>query len=99
MAVAWAEMAAAAASRLKFWPENLKKTIITLQALRFKLNCLNQTCLSLKSIMQLTKTIFPDSVIFIEKKRVENRVWRKSAFCGEKVKNAGEKKMHHVICS
>jgi hypothetical protein len=42
--------------------------------------------------MQLTKTIFPDSVIFIEKKRVENRLWRKSAFCGEKVKNAGEKK-------
>jgi hypothetical protein len=47
--------------------------------------------------MQLTKTIFPDSVIFIEKKRVENGVWRKSAFCGEKVKNAGEKKIHHII--
>jgi hypothetical protein len=41
--------------------------------------------------MQFTKTIFLDSVIFIEKKRVENRLWRKSAFCGEKVKNAGEK--------
>jgi hypothetical protein len=61
----------------KIWPENSKKTIITLQALRFKLNCLNQTYISLKSIMQLTKTIFPDSAIFIAKKRVENRFWRK----------------------
>ena len=61
-----------------------KKTIITLQALRFKLNCLNQTCISLKSIMQLTKTIFPDSAIFIEKKRVENRLWRKSEFSWRK---------------
>ncbi len=41
--------------------------------------------------MQLTETIFSDSTIFIEKKRVENRLWRKSAFCGEKGKNAGEK--------
>jgi hypothetical protein len=30
--------------------------------------------------MQLTKTIFPNSAIFIEKKRVENRLWRKSEF-------------------
>ena len=59
------------------------------------LNTLNQTCTSLKSIIQLTKTIFPDSVVFIEKKRVENWLWRKSAFCGEKVKNAGEKKKIH----
>jgi hypothetical protein len=42
--------------------------------------------------MQLTKTIFHDSATFIVKKKVENRLWRKSAFCGEKVKNAGEKK-------
>jgi hypothetical protein len=49
--------------------------------------------------MQLTKTIFLDSPIFIEKKRVENRLWRnlprKSSFCGEKVKNAGERKLIH----
>jgi hypothetical protein len=55
----------------KIWPENFKKTIITLLALRFKLNSLNQTCVSLKSRMQLAKTIFPDSATFIEKKRVE----------------------------
>ena len=42
--------------------------------------------------MQLTKTVFLDSVTFIEKKKVENWLWRKSALCGEKVKNAGEKK-------
>jgi hypothetical protein len=42
--------------------------------------------------MQLTKSFFSDSVIFIDKKKVENLLWRKSAFCGEKVKNAGEKK-------
>jgi hypothetical protein len=47
--------------------------------------------------MQLNKTIFSDSTIFIEKKRVENRLWRKSAFCGEKVENAGEKKIHHQL--
>jgi hypothetical protein len=41
--------------------------------------------------MQLTKTSFLDSATFLEKKRVENRLWRKSAFCGEKVKNAGGK--------
>jgi hypothetical protein len=55
-----------------------------LQALRFKLNCLNQTCISLKSITQFTRTIFPDSAIFIEKKRVENRLWRKSEFLWRK---------------
>jgi hypothetical protein len=68
----------------KIWPENLKKPIITLQVLRFKLKCLNQTCLSLKSIMQLTMTISPDSASFIEKKRVENRLWRKSDFLWRK---------------
>ena len=30
--------------------------------------------------MQLTKTIFSDSAIFIEKKRVEVDSWAKSAF-------------------
>ena len=29
----------------KIWPENIKKALITLQALRFKLNRLNQTCI------------------------------------------------------
>ncbi len=57
---------------LKFSGQILKKTIITLQALRLKLKCLNQTYLSLKSMMQLTMTISPDSASFIEKKRVEN---------------------------
>ncbi len=73
----------------KIWPEKFKETI-TLQALRFKLNCFNQIFISLKSIMHLSETIFPDSAIFIEKKRVENRLWRKSEFCGEK-------KYHNII--
>ena len=35
--------------------------------------------------MQLTMTIFSDSLIFIEKKRVENRLWAKSDFlCAKK---------------
>ena len=59
-----------------------KKTITILQALRFKLNRLHQICISSKSMMQLTKTIFPDSAIFLEKKSVENRVWQKKNFCG-----------------
>ena len=56
----------------KIWPENIKGAFIRLQASRFKLNDLNQTCISLKSILQLTKTIFFDSAIFVEKMRVEN---------------------------
>jgi hypothetical protein len=54
--------------------------------------------------MQLTKTIFLDSATFIEIKKVENLLWKtKSAFCGEKEKNAGEKKYHlnlvlQVVC-
>ena len=55
----------------KIWPENIEKAFITLQALRLKLNCLDQTCISPKSIMQLTKAISFDSVIFIKKKTVE----------------------------
>ncbi len=50
------------------------------KALLFKLKCLNQTCISLNSIMQLAGTIFSDSAIFMEKKRVENRLWPKSEF-------------------
>jgi hypothetical protein len=30
--------------------------------------------------MQLARTIFSDSAIFIEKKRIENRLWPKSEF-------------------
>ena len=40
----------------KFWPENIKKVLITLQALRLKLNRLNQTGISSILIMQITKT-------------------------------------------
>ena len=76
----------------KIWPENIKKAFITLQALRFKLNSLNQTSISPQStrmIMQLTKTISFDSVTFIAKKTIENLLWaKKVSFCGQK-------KMHH----
>ena len=48
---------------------------------------LNQTDISSKSTMQLTKMIFSDSAIFIEKKTVENR-------CGQKVNCCGQKKIH-----
>ena len=34
--------------------------------------------------MQLTKTFFPNSAIFIEKKMVENRLWGKSGFLSGK---------------
>ena len=37
-----------------------------------------------KSIMQLTKTFFPKSAIFIERKWLENRLWAKSAFLSGK---------------
>ena len=67
-----------------FWPENIKKAFISLQALRLKLNSLNQTCISLKSIMQVTKTIFSYSAIFIEKKTAEDLLWAKSEFFWEK---------------
>ena len=69
---------------LIFSEQILEKTFITRQALRFWLNCLNQTCISLKSIMHLTNTISSDSVIFIEKKRVENRLWAKCEFLSTK---------------
>ena len=42
-------------------------------ALRFQLIGLLVTCIALKSTMQLTQTISPDSSIFIRKKRVENQ--------------------------
>ena len=69
----------------KIWPENIKKAFITLQELTFKLNCLNQTCISLKSIMQLTTTFFSDSAIFIEKKDCrKSAVGKKRIFVGKK---------------
>ncbi len=67
---------------LKFSGQILKKTI-PLQALRFYLNCLNQTYISLKSIMQLTKTFSPDSATFIEKMREKINYGEKLNFCGE----------------
>ena len=76
----------------KIWPENIKKALITLQALRFKPNSLNQTCISLKSIMQLTKTIFSNSAIFIEKKRVANWLLAKVKFCGQNKMHS----IHHI---
>ena len=73
----------------KFWPEKIKKTVITLKALKFKLSCLSQTCILSKSIMQLMKTpFFSDSVDFIEKKWVENRLWEKVNFCGGKTESS-----------
>ena len=62
-----------------------KKTILTLQALTLKLRSLNQTCISSKSIIQLTKTTFKDSAVFIENNTVETRLRGKSEFCGQLV--------------
>ena len=44
----------------KLWPSNIKKTVITVQALRFKQSsdCLGQTWISSKLIMQLTHIRF-----------------------------------------
>jgi hypothetical protein len=75
----------------KNWPGILKKTVITLQALRFKLKCLNQTCISLKSILQLARTNCSDSATFIEKKRVE-------IGCGQKVNFRGQKNEIVMSC-
>ena len=58
-----------------------KKNIIALNALRFKLNSLNQTCIPSKLTMRLTKKNCSDSVIFIEKKTVKNQLWAKGEFC------------------
>jgi hypothetical protein len=69
---------------LEIFRPNFLRRPSSLQALRFKLNCLNQACISLKSTMQLTKTSFPDSAALIEKKRVKNRLWRKSKFLWRK---------------
>ena len=54
----------------KFLPEKIRKTVITLQILRFKQTYPSQSLISSKSIMKLTKTIFQNSAIFIEKKWV-----------------------------
>ena len=56
----------------KFWPETIKKTVITLWEFRFQQNS--------KSIIQLTETIFANYAIFMKKKWVENRLWGKSVF-------------------
>ena len=73
---------------LIFLGQNFKKIVVTcslkLQILRFKQNCLRQSWISSKSIMQLTTTFFPNSAIFIEKKWVENRLLGKSGFLWEK---------------
>jgi hypothetical protein len=61
---------------LKFSGQILKKTIITLQALRFKLNCLNQAFLYLKSIMQLSRVL-----IRLPSLRKEGRIEKKN-HCG-----------------
>ena len=66
------------------WPKKIRKTVITLQILRFKQNCLSKSWISLKLIMQLTKTIFQNCAIFIEEKWVENQLWEKVDFCGGK---------------
>ena len=75
-----------------FWPENIKKAFITLRALRLKLYSLNQTYIYSKSIIvQLTKTMFSDSAILIEKKNVESQLWaRSNNFCRQI-------KMHHTV--
>jgi hypothetical protein len=69
----------------KIWPGILKKTVITLQALRFKLK-------------RLARTIFSDSATFIEKKRVENQLWPKSEFSWpKKIKSLGTTCCTHEI--
>ncbi len=80
----WVHFFASQFSTLFNFSGQFLRTIITLQALKFKLNYLNQTWLSLKSIMQLTKTIFPDSASFTKKKWLEHWMWRKSAFLWRK---------------
>ena len=50
-----------------------KKTVIPLEVFRYKLTVLVKSCISLESRMQLTKMIFPNSTIFIEKKKEEIR--------------------------
>ena len=65
------------------------KIVITLQAFIFKVHGLSQTCITSKSIMQVTETLSPDPVIFIEKEI------RKSDM-GEKV-NFGGKKMYYWL--
>ena len=74
----------------KVWPKKIRKTVITLQILRFKRNWLSQSWISSKSIMELTKSLFQNSVIFIEKKWVENQLWGKSAFLlGKRINSCG----------
>ena len=46
--------------------------------------------------MQLTRTIFFDSAIFIEKRTVENRLWAKSQFLWAK-KNASWMSLSYLL--
>jgi len=62
---------------VQFLGQFFQKVIITLQKMRIKTNLINQTCFSLKSMMQYSKTTFSESAIFSEKNLVENRVWPK----------------------
>ena len=60
----------------KFWPEKIKKTkikkaLITLQALRLNLKCLFQLHI-FEIDNTVTKSISPNSAIFIENKKAEN---------------------------
>ena len=58
---------------------------------------LEQTYISSKLIMQLTKIIFSDSAIFIEKKTVENRLWAKVSFCQQFFYSFGMKPLQFVF--
>ena len=70
----------------KFWPKKIRKTVIISDfadiEIQAKLN--SQSWISSKSIMQLTKTIFHNSAIFIEKKMGRKSIVEKVHFCGEK---------------
>ena len=84
---------------LIFSGQILKKPIITLQAVRLKLNSHIQTssCVSLILIMQLTKIIFSYSAIFIEKKIAENRLWEKVNFLWAKKIFIRSRVMNHDL--
>ena len=83
----------------KFWPKKDQKVIITLQGLRIKTNVINQTCFSLKSMMQYCKTTFPDSVIFNEKNLVENRSqWKMRFSWGKLIWSSGPRAQCRFGC-
>ena len=57
---------------------------------QFLIRLVTVTCTLLTLIVLLSETVFPDADIFTEKKRLENLLSWKNAFCGW-----GE--MHHVL--